>query len=656
MNWTDLHPLILEAGRTTLAVGFLAVLVLVIRRPFARQFGAKAAYALWLLPLARFVTPPLPGNWSLTGWLGFGPQAETIAPIQIIPRASEMLVSPAPVTMPVQPLAGLPDASLVDVVLTQMPLILISVWIGGIALWLARSVYQQSVFTRLIETDSEPASAAVLAEASLVARQLGLKRMPEIRTGLLCSGPLVTGLTRPVVLLPLWFEADYTRAEQRDAMVHELTHLKRRDLWSFQLARIVGATQWFNPLAHLALRAFRSDQEAACDADVLAQDTISPAAYGRTLVKAARLSRPSDRRIAVLSLTLAHPIKERLEMMQHPAPTRRSRLTGTALVALIGGAAIFTTASCMSAQAEEKETKTFVFTSGDYDGDNRQMVLLSDPFAELHPKLSAVGGMDFSRMQSKLDIELEGLDADIAELVINLDSFMGLENFSEFGEEFSFSTDGEDGHNVLVLKSGEQIDDFELRIEERVEQFEEKAKRLEEKAEDMEQRSEIITALVNSKLSEMADQREARAEPWAAKFEAAFDDNLAIEARAAGAAVVSLSQQCDARSADETVPEIVSTVNAQTGETYRAVCVNGDREALGTAALADWIAARDDLSAAEKAAFITNRVQRQNIRIKFDRFFDRFEPSEDGADAHRVIIKRSVIREKTEELGGGGED
>ena len=51
---------------------------------------------------------------------------------------------------------------------------------------------------------------------------------------------------------------DEVFAERRDALVHELMHLKRRDLWAFQAARIVAATQWFNPLAHIALKAFRT--------------------------------------------------------------------------------------------------------------------------------------------------------------------------------------------------------------------------------------------------------------------------------------------------------------------------------------------------------------------------------------------------------------
>jgi len=44
---------------TTIAVSVLLLVVLAIRKPFAAAFGARAAYALWLAPALRAVTPPL---------------------------------------------------------------------------------------------------------------------------------------------------------------------------------------------------------------------------------------------------------------------------------------------------------------------------------------------------------------------------------------------------------------------------------------------------------------------------------------------------------------------------------------------------------------------------------------------------------------------
>lgn len=413
MSWTEFHPFIQEATLTTFAVGLLVLLVLVIRKPFAMRYGAKAAYLLWALPLARFVTPPLPGNWSLAGMLGFSrptpaiepapesvfitsrfaetthenivvaPHTDAAAPIELTwtaPAAAGEVGTTLPalpaleeisfVAVPTAEMAAPAGTSLLEATLAQAPLILTCVWLTGVVLWLGRSIYQQRQFLTLIEADSEPAEAATVAETVRIAKQLGIKRVPEVRASLLCSGPLVTGLKNPVILLPMWFEDDYEAAERRDALVHELMHLKRRDLWAFQAARIVAATQWFNPVAYMALRAFRTDQESACDADVIARAKLSPAAYGRTLVKAARLARPSDRRIAAASLTLAHPIKERLIMMTHPTPTLRSRLMGGTLAVALGAGAIFATASCTSSVAQELEGAPQEESVSETDGEN----------------------------------------------------------------------------------------------------------------------------------------------------------------------------------------------------------------------------------------------------------------------------------------------
>jgi len=220
MSWTEFHPLVQEAILTTFAVGLLVVLVLMIRKPFAMRFGAKAAYLLWALPLARFVMPPLPGNWSLAGLLGFNrpaPVEETAASHEFTWAPTNEITANIAVDSEIaavlaeNPITPFPDAaapvaatgtSLPEAILAQAPLILTSVWLAGMVLWLGRSLYQQRQFLSLIEADSEPAEAATVAETTRIAKQLGMKRVPEVRASLLCSGPLVTGLSKPVILLP----------------------------------------------------------------------------------------------------------------------------------------------------------------------------------------------------------------------------------------------------------------------------------------------------------------------------------------------------------------------------------------------------------------------------------------------------------------------
>lgn len=442
MSWSDFPSFIQNAVLTTAWVSLLLILVLLLRKPFATRFGAKAAYALWLLPLARFVTPPLPQGWSLSGLLGL---ARTARPDDrmALERSEQIALAPYPPPA----LTGLEDPStalntaipavaepltqgLSSALFAQIPLILLLTWIAGTIVWLGRSFYQQHSFLRLIADDSEPASAEIYARTRHLAAQMGLRRVPAIRISLLCSGPLVTGLTSPIILLPLWFEEDYSAAEQKDALIHELMHVRRHDLWAFQLARIIAATQWFNPLVHPILKAFRTDQEAACDADVISRARLSPADYGRTLVKAARLARPADRRLAVASLTLAHPIKERLIMMTHPVPSLRQRLFGGSLAVTLGAAAIFATAGTTSIAQEldgasddspARQTEKSVDLSFSFDLDDLPPM---PPLPELPPIPGMSMTQDGTHFSMTFDSDLVDLsDADMAEFTAKMEAW-----------------------------------------------------------------------------------------------------------------------------------------------------------------------------------------------------------------------------------------
>ena len=59
MNGATFLPDMTSALQTVLAVSVLIGLILFVRRPVAKHFGAGVAYALWALPLARLVLPPL---------------------------------------------------------------------------------------------------------------------------------------------------------------------------------------------------------------------------------------------------------------------------------------------------------------------------------------------------------------------------------------------------------------------------------------------------------------------------------------------------------------------------------------------------------------------------------------------------------------------
>jgi len=175
-----------------------------------------------------------------------------------------------------------------------------------------------------------------LTRLSLSSRSLGgHEGVPLIESEAVC-GPLALGLLDRRIVVPADFEARYSREEQKLALDHELVHHRRGDIWFNHLALLFLGLNWFNPLAWAAFRAFRIDQELACDCAVAAAAPAEARAdYARALIKSA-----SPRRlIAACPLNHADQLKRRLKMMK---THRSSRLR------LFGGAAAVTTFAAIS--------------------------------------------------------------------------------------------------------------------------------------------------------------------------------------------------------------------------------------------------------------------------------------------------------------------
>ena len=113
--------------------GALIALVLAVRRPVARMFGAGIAYALWLLPLLRLVLPPLV--------LPRLARAAPPGPATCGTRRRRRKSSPSAVTAPAAPTSALP-----------WDLLLSATWLGGAALFLiARVVEYRDMRARLLD-------------------------------------------------------------------------------------------------------------------------------------------------------------------------------------------------------------------------------------------------------------------------------------------------------------------------------------------------------------------------------------------------------------------------------------------------------------------------------------------------------------------------
>ncbi|HET6432101.1 M56 family metallopeptidase [Dyella sp.] len=284
-------------------------LVLLLRRPARRLFGAGPAFTLWLWPALLATLPWLPAVPVRWHWL---------PSVAVTPAGFAVAASNVPATA-----AGVPWMTL---------------WLIGSIVALLRIAL---VYARL-RRDSRPAPAELLARCQHEYPTLDTRRLR-----LHPQGPAVLWSWRSLILLP----ADFTRrfgAEQRAlVLAHEQAHLARRDpLWSV-LAEVASALLWFHPLAWLALPRFRLDQELACDERILRHRAHVAGSYARTLLASTGMDASP-----VLIPWLAEPqLKERLMMI------RRDRTSTTRRLAGYLGMGLFIGGVCLAAQASPRTTE-----------------------------------------------------------------------------------------------------------------------------------------------------------------------------------------------------------------------------------------------------------------------------------------------------------
>ncbi len=209
----------------------------------------------------------------------------------------------------------------------------LSLWALGVSLSAVLGVRRWRTVRRTIRR-SAPAHPGIAAMAVEITNLLSLRTTPPVQMSEEIESPLVTGLFRPVVLLPATRFPQMDADRQRMAICHELAHLKRGDVWLGCVPAAAERLFFFHPLVRLAAREYIFWREAACDAAVLRALGTAPQASGRLLLDLG-ITRPQPALAAAGAAWSFSNLKRRIVMLQQP-PTSRpgTRLLAGGIIAI----------------------------------------------------------------------------------------------------------------------------------------------------------------------------------------------------------------------------------------------------------------------------------------------------------------------------------
>jgi bla regulator protein blaR1 len=278
---------------TLLVTGLLIALILILRAPVARLFGPGVAYALWALPVLRLLVPPL----TL--------QVQAAASV---PQEAQALTALADSVPAIAPAAPAWDAAPVFQ----------AVWLTGMLGYLGWRIWQYREMRK------------ALLEGAIGVGEAGRVRLIESPA---THTPVAFGVLERIVALPCGFMSQTPRQERELAIAHELEHHRGRDLAVNIAVQPLLALHWFNPLAWLGWRALRRDQEAACDARVLAgREPAIREAYGRLIAAFARNPTPPMASPLACPILQDKSIIHRLRSLTMNQPTHCQSVIGRLLV------------------------------------------------------------------------------------------------------------------------------------------------------------------------------------------------------------------------------------------------------------------------------------------------------------------------------------
>jgi beta-lactamase regulating signal transducer with metallopeptidase domain len=98
--------------------------------------------------------------------------------------------------------------------------------------------------------------------------------------------PTAIGFFNPAVVIPEWFLEEMAPPELQQVLLHELTHLRRRDDWTNLTQKVIKAILFFHPSVWWLEQRLSLEREMACDEAVLAR-AASPYGYAQCLTRLA---------------------------------------------------------------------------------------------------------------------------------------------------------------------------------------------------------------------------------------------------------------------------------------------------------------------------------------------------------------------------------
>jgi beta-lactamase regulating signal transducer with metallopeptidase domain len=319
---------------------------------FRRKLRASIRYALWLVVLLKLSLPttfalPTSPAW----WLH-----KTPPPIVAKPETHFT------VTYDDAPPPELPQAPL-PVFVQPKPAMTNTSWLLFVSVSVSMALFAW-LLVRWWQITRQVRRAATSERLSIIAAKaqkvVGMKFKVQVKLTVNSMSPAVCGLFRPAILIPQSLAENFSDEQLRAVLLHELIHLRRRDVWLNFVQALLQICYWWHPLVWLANARIRRVREEAVDDAVMLALRDEAESYAPTLLEVAKLA--LNRPLASLGLLgimeSRHALRQRIERLVDFSPPRHAGLTLVSLLGILAFTAVAVPMGEGPAPAEKQTAPT----------------------------------------------------------------------------------------------------------------------------------------------------------------------------------------------------------------------------------------------------------------------------------------------------------
>ncbi|WP_160646978.1 M56 family metallopeptidase [Chengkuizengella marina] len=298
MDVQDIFSFILKFS---LIGSIIAIIILFIKKVLNNKLAAHWHYYIWLLLIIRLMIP-----YSFESSLSI----PNLIPSMTEYTLNKSVQNPVKVSEPVTLTSNLNKENIVvgdehstftshtgnqSEVSSSIFNILGMVWIMGAVVMFLFILMVNIQYNWRLSKKERCKDEEILTLIDKCKEELNVRTNVQIIYDDKIESPSITGFFVPKISISKKLFESLSRNEKKYVLLHELTHIKKKDILIHWMSMVVQTIHWFNPIIWYSFYKMRKDCELSCDASILSRlKKDEQIVYGNTLLNVLeRVSKPT---------------------------------------------------------------------------------------------------------------------------------------------------------------------------------------------------------------------------------------------------------------------------------------------------------------------------------------------------------------------------